>query len=530
MIVWPVFSFSLIAGKSINKILVLLVSLLLAVVMSSAQTVELDILIKNALVYDGLNNAPQKLAIGIKGEKIAYVGPEDGKILAKRIIDAAGAVLSPGFIDPHTHADRWLRDPDRKQALPWLYQGVTTVFAGNDGFGPFNIKSTFKKLDKTGMGVNLALFVGFGSVRSKVLGKGNVQPTEDQIEEMKRLVEKGMKEGALGFSTGLLYVPQRYSKTKEIIELSKVAARYGAIYDSHIRSEAGGMVSSVKETLQIGREANISLHISHIKVSGSKNWGKSKEAIELIRQARAKGVNITANQYPFTASLTSMKTNLIPSWAQAGGNKEMLKRFGNEASLSRIKNHLSKRTDEANKNVMISTNDTSMKDLNGKTLFEICQEWSLPIEDVVIKILKVNPSVSAITFSMSEEDVTSFMQEPWVMTGSDGGGVHPRTYATFAHLIEYYVRGKQVFDLQWMIYRSTGLTAKTFGIKDRGVIKEGNYADIIIFHPENVQANSDFRNIKRLSSGMSYVLINGEIAIDEGKHTSKLAGKSILKQ
>lgn len=493
------------------------------------QDLQLDILIKNAMVYDGLNNAPKSIAVGIKGEKIMYLGSNDSSILANRTIDANGAVLSPGFIDPHTHADRWLRDPNRNQALPWIYQGVTTVFAGNDGFGTYNIKSTFDKLEKTGMGVNLALFVGFGSIRSKVLGKGNVKPSFAQMEEMKDLVAKGMQEGALGLSTGLLYVPQRYSSTKEIIELSKVASKYGAIYDTHIRSEGTGMINSVEEALKIGREANIPLHISHIKVSGSRNWGMSTKAIDLIRASRAEGVDITANQYPYTASLTSLKTNLIPGWAQAGGNKQMLKRFEDKASLTKIKNHLSNRTDQANKLVMISSNHISMKDLNGKTLFDICQEWKLPIEDVVIKILMLNPSVSAITFSMSERDVLNFMQEPWVMTGSDGGGEHPRTFATFSHLIEHYVFQKHIFDIQWMIYRSTGLTAKTFGITDRGVIKEGNYADIIIFYPERIKANSTFENIKQYSTGMSYVFINGELIIDNGLYTNKLMGKPILK-
>lgn len=514
-----------------KKLLLIGLGLALLPFVGATQTLkEVDILIKNALVYDGMNNPPERVAVGVSGEKIAYIGERHEQLTAKYTIDAKGAVLSPGFIDPHTHADRWLKDPGRKDVLPWVKQGVTTLFAGNDGFGPYDVQSTFEKIEKGGMGANLALFVGFGTIRTKVLGKGDVQPTEKQMEEMKKLVKKGMNEGAIGFSTGLLYVPQRYSKTEEVIELSKTAAEYGAIYDSHIRSETGRMLESVEEVLHIGKEANIPLHISHIKTAGARNWGKSEKAIKIINKARAKGVNITANQYPFIASLTSMKTNLIPGWAQAGGNNKMLERFEDEVDLKRIKKHLQKRSDEANKKVMLSSRDAAFDYLNGKTLYEVCQEWKLPIEETVIKILKMSPAISAISFSMAEEDILNFMKEPWVMTGSDGGGIHPRTFATFSKIIDHYTVREKVLELQQTIYRATGLTAKTFNIKNRGSLKEGNYADLIIFNPENIKTNSTFKDIEHFSDGMSYVLINGKIVIDDGEHTSVRAGKPVLKQ
>lgn len=495
-----------------------------------AQTPDsVDILIVNAQVFDGLNTPAQRVVVGVKGDRITFIG-ESYQGVADKTIDADNAVLAPGFIDPHTHADKWLKDPARNAVMPWVKQGVTTLLGGNDGFGPYNIKAAFDEIVQNGMGLNLGLFVGFGTVRSKVLGKEDVQPSAGEIEKMKELVDKGMKEGAIGFSTGLLYVPQRYSKTEEIIELSKIAAQHRGIYDTHMRSESGNIINSIKEVLEINEKAGLPVHISHLKVAGRKNWGRSDEVISLIREARKKGVDITASQYPFNASMTSLKSNLIPGWAQAGGNAKMVERLDNEKDLIRIKNHLKKRTDLANKNVMISTRDETFELLNGKTLYDICQEWDLPIEETVVKILKMNPAISAISFSMSEEDIVNIMKEEWVMTDSDGGGVHPRTFSTFSKIIEKYALQEKLFDIQYAIYRGTGLTAKTFGITDRGVLKVGNYADLIVFHPQEIEAKSTFKDIVQLSEGMKYVIINGKIVVENGTHTGTLSGRPVLRK
>ncbi|NGM61311.1 D-aminoacylase [Sphingobacterium sp. SGG-5] len=494
----------------------------------AAQQKVFDYFIKNATVYDGTGAPGAKLNIGIQQDKIAYVGT-DTLVKATHIIDGAGYVLSPGFIDPHTHADRWLKAKDTNYLYPWIAQGVTTVFVGSDGFGTYRIADEFATFEEKGMGANVAAFVGFGSVRTHVLGRDVVQPGKVDLVEMKLLVEQGMQEGALGLSTGLLYVPQIWSKTPEIVELSKVAAKYGGIYDTHMRSETGNIINSVNEVITIGKEAGLPVHISHIKVSGPSNWGRSTEVIALINKVRTEGLDITANQYPFVASLTGLKNGLMPKWALAGGNTKMVERLNDPEDLKKIKAFLKDRTDEQNKRVVVSSLDKSVQHLNGKSLYDLCQEWQMPIEDVAVKLLKEHPGVSGMSFTMDEQDIINFSKQPWVMTGSDGGGFHPRTYATFTQIVENFCMAKEVFPLEWAIHRATGMTAKKFKLPNRGEIKEGYYADVILFKPEEVKANSDFVNIDRLSEGMRYVFVNGKPVIEEKSFTKELPGKTIKK-
>lgn len=487
-----------------------------------------DILIKNACVFDGSGKDSVFVDVGIIGNKISFIGQEQN-LKAKKVIDAQGKYLAPGFIDTHTHADRWMLDDERKAVLPWLYQGVTTLFAGNDGFGPYKVADRFKQFEDKGIGANVALFVGFGSVRKAVLNNSSKKPNEKQIEQMKLLVKQGMSEGAIGFSTGLLYVPQRYAKTAEVIEVSKAAD--GAIYDTHMRFEGSGLLKSIQETLEIGQKAHMPLHISHIKSAGMGNWGQSVEAIALINEARNHGINITANQYPFEASMTSMKANLIPGWAQEGGNKEMLKRLDNPDDSEKIRASLLKRTDEANKRVIVAASKVDgFEQITGKSLYQLSKEWEVGIDELVIRLLKMQPSLSAISFSMSEKDIINFMKQPWVMTGSDGGGAHPRTYATFTRILEEYVLEKKLFSMAWGIHRATGLTAKTFGLEKRGLIKEGYFADLILFDPLKLKSNSTYTSPENYSEGMDYVIINGGIAIENGKYTGALLGKTIKRK
>ena len=488
----------------------------------------LDILIKNAWVFDGTGKDSVDVDVGITDGKISFIGKEKN-LTAKQIIDAQGKYLAPGFIDTHTHADRWMLDDERKAVLPWLYQGVTTLFAGNDGFGPYKVADRLNQFEENGIGANVALFVGFGSVRKAVLKSSNKKPSEAQLEKMKLLVKQGMSEGAIGFSTGLLYVPQRYAETAEVIEVSKAAD--GVIYDTHMRFEGAGLSKSIQETLEIGEKANMPLHISHIKSAGMGNWGQSVEAIALINEARERGINITANQYPFEASMTSMKANLIPGWAQEGGNSEMLKRFDDPEDLEKIRTSLLKRTDEANKRVIIAASKVDgFEEITGKSLYQLSKEWEVGIDELVIRLLKMHPNLSAISFSMSEQDIINFMKEPWVMTGSDGGGAHPRTYASFTRILEEFVLEKKLFSMAWGIHRATGLTAKTFGLDKRGLIKEGYIADLILFDPLKLKTNSTYTSPENYSDGMDYVIINGGIAIENGKYTGALLGKTIKRK
>lgn len=490
----------------------------------------LDLLIKGAMVFDGSGKDSAQLDVGILGDRIAFVGNAQlAQIKAKKVIDATGLYLAPGFIDPHTHSDRFLNSKDAAQRanLPFLAQGVTTVFAGNDGFGGSDIGAQLSNWDRNGIGTNAALFVGHGGVRKEVLGSKNVQPTPVQLDEMRKRVDRAMKEGAIGLSGGLFYAPASYAKTEEVTELAKVAAKYQGVYDTHMRSEGNGVLDGVKETLDIGEGSGIPVHISHIKVSGDANWGRSQEVITMLENALRKGLKVTANQYPYIASSTSLKSTLMPRWAEDGGSKEMLKRFEDPKTLEKIRENLASKLDNPDRADRIVLAAPLNAALNGKSILKISQEWGIKPEDAVIKILQEHPAISVISFGMTEEDVVQFMKQPWVMTGSDGGGAHPRTYGTFARKLGLYALEKKIITLSFAIHSATGLTATTFQVKDRGFIKEGFYADIVLFDPIRFRDNATFEQSTRLASGVEYVLVNGKLSISEGKYNGALAGKAL---
>lgn len=492
-----------------------------------AQQQKADILIKNACVFLGDGKDSVFTNVAITGKRISYVGK--AYISANEVIDAKGKYLAPGFIDTHTHADRWIEDRKRNQMLPWIYQGVTSVFAGNDGFGAYKIAAQMKKYQQIGMGTNFAFYVGFGPVRQAVLDNENKAPSEAQILQMKAMISAGMQQGAIGFSTGLIYLPQMYAKTNEIVNLYQEAAKWNAIYDTHMRNESAKVLESIEETIKIGADFNLPIHISHLKVAGESAWGKSVEVIAKINEARAKGLKVTANQYPFIASMTSLKATLMPDWAQEGGAKATLARFENEEELAKIKKSLQQKSPLVYKRVVLMSKKEKLASITGKSVAQIAEEWNLPVEDAVVAIFKMDIGVSCVNFSMNEEDVVNFMKQPWVMTGSDGGGLHPRTYATFTKIITDYVLQQKVMSMSWAIHRASGLTAETFGIPDRGLIKEGFFADLIIFDPKMVKVNSTFANPEQLSEGMDYVFVNGVKAIEHGTATGSLSGEIIKK-
>lgn len=493
---------------------------------------KLDVLIKNAWVFDGTGSDSVQLDVGIKKDRIHFIGKTDKGIKAKRVIDGTGLYLSPGFIDPHTHHNGRLlsENAETRAVLRVLKQGVTTIFMGNDGSGPMPIGETLGQWEKEGVGVNTALFVPHGTVRAKVIGYRNIGVSDEQIEEMKQLVEQAMKEGAFGLSTGLFYTPGFFSSTDEVIELSKVAAAYGGIYDTHQRDEGSqsiGVINSVKEVLEIGEKANIPVHISHIKVSGTPSWGKSTEIIRLIEEAQRKGVKVSANQYPYLASRTGLGAALVPTWVRDGGSKAMRARFADnelqDSILHGIAENIRVRTGTADKLFLSIPSD---KFLDNKSLDEVAKSWEISPEKAVIEILK-KKSPSVHSFSMTEEDLLNFMTQPWVMVGSDGGGGHPRAFGTFPRVLRRYAIDKNVLSVAKAIHKSTGLTAETLKIKDRGLIKEGYYADIVLFDPKTIEDKAVFGNAEQLASGIEYVLVNGTLTIDNGKYTKALAGRAL---
>ncbi|MCH7415826.1 amidohydrolase family protein [Belliella sp. R4-6] len=491
--------------------------------------------IHGAMVYDGISVNPNKVNVLISEGKIVLLDSEETRsqgLKNAEYIDASGLVLAPGFIDPHTHLESDLSSPDKNQNLSALFQGVTTVFAGNDGGSPFPIDRSFRQWTENGIGTNVALFVGHGTVRRLILGIKDVQPDSLQLEKMKSLIAQAMEEGAFGMSTGLFYAPGSFAKSEEVIELAKVAASYGGIYDTHIRDESSysiGLIESIKETLDIGRKANIPLHFSHIKALGSDVWGFSGQVIEMIEQAKNEGLEITANQYPYIASRTSLIAALIPRWAEDGGYDALLERLEEPSLRDRIlleiKENIRRRGGEAS--LIISAED--LKEYHDHSLDKLSDKYGMPAEQLVIEILQKAAGVRVVSFNMKESDLIHFMKQDWVFTGSDGVVGHPRKFGSFSRKIEKYVIQDQVISLGEMIKKSSWDVAFHFGIKDRGAIKQGFHADVIIFDPTKIKENASFQQPSEYSEGMEYVFVNGKLVVNKGEFSGELVGITIRK-
>lgn len=488
-----------------------------------------DFLIQDALVFTGENEDPKLLDIGIEGEFIVFVG-EPGKHTAKKIIKAKGLMLSPGFIDPHTHLESDLSSSEYKANISGLKQGVTTVFAGNDGNSPLPIGRKLELWEREGIGTNAGLFVGHGTVRRIVLGLKDKQPSEVKLEEMQSLVLKSMEEGAFGLSTGLFYAPGSFAKEDEVIALAKVAKEHGGIYDTHIRDESSysiGLLESIGEAISIGEKTGIPVHISHIKALGTDVWGKSTEVINLIEDAQKRGVAVSANQYPYLASKTSFRATVIPRWAEDGGNEAMLERFSSNELRSRLLKEVAENIRKRGGAEALVFSQTQNPIYEGKSLKEFAQSRKLSEPEAAIAILTEEPGIGVISFNMVEEDLKNFMSRDWVVTGSDGGPGHPRKFGSFARKIGYYALNKNWINLAYAIHQSTGKTAHLLGLEKRGFIREGYYADIAVFDPKKFIDKATFENPHIEAEGISFVFVNGNLVINEGVFTGELKGKAL---
>ncbi|WP_424495344.1 N-acyl-D-amino-acid deacylase family protein [Salinimicrobium sp. GXAS 041] len=492
---------------------------------------DLDLLITGAKVFLGKDF--KNLDVGIKGEKIVYVGVSQKKMSANHSVDGSGFILSPGFIDPHTHLTYDLSREDRKENLPYLMQGVTTIVTGNDGSSPIFIGDKLQEWEKNGIGTNAALLIGHGSVRKEVLGLDDVQPTAGELEEMKSLVARAMEEGAFGISTGLFYSPGSYSNTEEVIELSKVASKYGGIYDTHMRDESSytiGLIKSIEEVLEIAEKASIPVHISHIKALGKDVWGKSDEVIKMIEDAQQQGLEVTANQYPYPASRTNLISAVIPRWAEDGGYKSLLQRFDDnsirDSLQAGIKENIRRRGGP--ETLVFSSAEDSL--LNGRSLEEIAESWQINPSQAVIKALREDEGIRVVSYNMTDEDLRNFMRQDWVMTGSDGTSGHPRKYGSFSVKMRKFYGEDKIMDLPFLLHNQSALVAETFGIEKRGKIEEGYYADLILFKPQEVKDRATFDEPSQLSSGMFLVVVNGKVVIKDGEFIGELAGKSLRKK
>ena len=517
----------------------LVILFLLAPWTLAAQTTY-DVVIKNGRLIDGTGNGWFYADIAVKDGRIMLV-QKNINATAKKTIDATGLVVAPGFIDVHTHIEGdELKTPT---ADNFIYDGVTTVIAGNCGASNIDMGKYFTWIDSLQLSVNVASLIGHNDVRKTVMGRVNRDATEAELQQMEKLVTQAMQDGAVGLSTGLIYIPGTYSKTEEVVRLAKAAAKYNGVYATHMRDEGDSVTQAIQEALHIGREAGMPVEISHFKLSGQQNWGRSKETIPMIIQARKQGLDVTIDQYPYTASSTSLST-LIPDEILADGQDSINARLNQpdirkqviEKMLRKLKNRKLKHFSYAV--VAYYKADTT---LNGKSIeaINLLKGRKHKAREEAITILEMMQQGGAgmVFHGMSEEDVKRIMQYPFNMFASDAsirayrqGAPHPRGYGTNARVLAKYVRDEHVITLEEAIRRMTSLPAQKFQLKDRGILKEGLAADIVVFNEQEVADLSTFEQPHQYSKGFVYVLVNGQLVVDAARHTGVRSGRSLRGQ
>ena len=527
-----------------------------------------DIIIRNGRVIDGSGRAGYSADVAIKGDRIVRIG-NLAHAPAKRIIDARGKVVAPGFIDMLGQSETNLLI-DRR-AMSKVMMGVTTEITGEgESIAPTNerlIKESedfnrrynldvdwrtldqyFRRLEKQGMGLNLGTFVGATQVREYVVGFDNRPPTAVELEQMKTLVAEAMKDGALGLSTSLQYVPARFAKTDEIVELAKVAHQYGGIYATHQRSEANALDESLNEVFEIARRAQIPTEIWHLKTAYKRNWGRMPEVLRRIEAARASGLSVSANVYPYIAASTALSA-CLPPWAQEGGNDKMVARLRDKQARERLKKEITTDSKEweniylgsggANGVLIGSVVNPDLESLQGKRLSEIAAMQNKdPLDALFDLVIADHGQTGAIYFMMSEDDVRAALRSPFVSICTDSGAratdgplagskSHPRGWGSYPRILSRYVRDERLLTLEQAVHKMTGLSAAKVGLQDRGLLREGMFADVTIFDPQTVQDRATFDAPNQYPVGINYVIVNGQIEVDNGKHTAALAGRAL---
>jgi len=533
---------------------------------ASASSTAFDIVITNGHIIDGTGSPWYSGDLGIRGGKIAAIG-DLADAPRKRSIDAHGMVVAPGFIDMLGQSELTILVDPRLPSK--IYQGITTEITGEGGSAaPLNdaiiqadhssyehlkitpdwrtLRQYFARLERQGIGINLATYVGATQVRRTVLGDADAQPTPAQLGQMKALVRDAMHDGAVGVSTSLEYAPAPYAKTEELIALGSEASKFGGIYATHMRNESDAVLTAIDEALRIGGEAHIPVEIWHIKVAGKENWGRMPEVVAKINAARAQGMDITADTYAYTAWFNSMSA-FIPAWAHDGGDAKLIERLKDPVTRARIRKDMltpSKEWDNewmeipGPEAVMICVvQNPKLLPMQGKRLSEVAKMWNKgPMDALFDLLIEDNAFTSVAVFGMSEPDVVLALQQPWVAIDNDSSGTspegilgqehpHPRAYGTFPRILRKYVREEKKLALEDAIRKFSALPAQRMRLTDRGVLKEGMWADVVIFDPTTVRDLADFENPNRLSQGMEYVLVNGVPVIEERKMTGALPGK-----
>jgi len=524
----------------------------------------LDIVIKNGVVVDGTGNPPFNVEVGISDSRIVLIAKEIDQ-QAVQTIDALGLQIAPGFIDPHTHSELTLLVNPKAESK--IRQGVTTEIVGNCGGSPgpllgaameqekagaeilgvdvdwTNLGGYLDRVRRQGSALNVVTLVGHNTIRGAVLGFDDVQPTQAQQAEMERLVAQAMEHGACGLSTGLLYPPGYYAHTEEVIGLAKIAAKYGGIYASHIRSETDHLFEAVKEAIDIGDKADISVQISHIKLEGYRNWGGIDQLVDILEGAESRGVLLRCDQYPYDAGL-SWLAYILPYWAQAGGALKVAQRLRDPQVRSQLRedwkvnrSQWEERGGMQDWDDLMITACHTRPEVQGETVAAIASEDGKdPLEAALDLIVMSEGQVECVCFGQLEHNVRTLMQHPLVVVGSDGeslapygilaeSGTHPRSYGTFPRVLGHYVREEKVLSLESAVKKMSFDTARQFGLTNRGVIKEGAWADLVLFDDQTITDLATYTTPHTYPEGVPYVIVNGVTVIDQGIHTDALPGK-----
>ncbi|HLW87830.1 MAG TPA: D-aminoacylase [Terriglobales bacterium] len=541
-------------------------SAVLGLTQTSSPRLGFDIVITHGHIIDGTGSPWYSGDVGIRDGKIVAIGnlSQAGR---KRTIDAQGKVVAPGFIDMLGQSDLTIQVEPRVPSK--IYQGITSEITGEGGSaGPLNdaiiaadratydhyhltpdwrtLGGYFAKLEKQGIGINLASYVGATQVRRMVLGDDDKQPSAEQLEQMRELVRQAMREGAVGLSTALEYAPAPYARTEELIALASEASKFGGIYATHMRDESNSVLVAIDEALRIGQEAHIPVEIWHIKVAGKQNWGRMPEVVAKINAARAQGIDVSANTYAYTAWFNDLSA-FIPQWAHDGGSAKLVERLKDPAMRARMRKDMETPSTEwdnewleipSPESVLIGVvQNPKLLAMQGKTLAEIARLWNKdPMDALFDLLIEDNAFTYVAVFGMSEPDVALALQQPWVSIDNDSSGTspegimglehpHPRAYGTFPRILRKYVREEKKLTLEDAIRKFSALPAQRMRLTDRGVLKQGTWADVVIFDPATIRDLATFAEPNQLSQGMDYVLVNGVAVIDQGKMTGARPGK-----
>ena len=494
-----------------------------------------DLLLKDGLIHTGDGAPPQIGSVAVVKDQIVGVGGSV-PINAVRVIDCRGMMICPGFIDLHNHSDESVLQPQTRAAMNYVTQGCTTIVTGNCGMGPVDVGRYYDRIEEQGAGLNVAHLISQGDLRREVVGMNPGRPTVLQMDEMLTRAKRAMSEGAWGMSTGLIYVPSSYADTDELVHIAAAVGQAGGIYVSHIRNENAELLAAVEEALEIGRRAALPIHISHFKSTGKNSWGLVRVAIKIVEKAQAAGIKVTADQYPYTASSTSLQATLIPTWARAGGREAMIARFNDPDEQKRIFGAMDETLAllDGGQRLQIAAYDPNPS-WGGERLSVLAEQMQVTPRELALQMIR-NGGASIVNHSINEEDVRYVMQRDWVATASDGGAKlpgptvpHPRSYGTFPRKIGHYAIREGVISVSRAIRAASGLPADVLGMSDRGYLRTGMMADIVVLDPQRIIDKSTFAQPHQYSAGIVHVFVNGIPVIHDHVPTGALAGRALRK-